>query len=57
MDRIRPAHDHLARVAQTLGQAAARAASRPDAPPPSTGPQEGEVVDAEFTDSDERRAG
>ena len=57
MERIRPAHDNLARAAQTLGQAAARGAGRPGAPPSSAGPQEGEVVDAEFTDTDERKAG
>jgi len=57
MDRIRRAHDHLTRVAATLAQAAARPAGEPrTGAPPGSGPQEGEVVDAEFTDTDERKA-
>jgi molecular chaperone DnaK len=56
MDRIRRAHENLTRVAQTLGQAASREArGGPQAGgAPSGAPRDGEVVDAEFTDTDER---
>jgi molecular chaperone DnaK len=58
MDRIRRAHENLTRVAQTLSQAASRGPGAGGARPGE--PREGEVVDAEFTDSDEhdqRKAG
>ncbi len=60
MDRIRRAHENLTRVAQTLSQVAYRearsgAGGGPQAgAAPSGGPRDGEVVDAEFTDTDER---
>jgi molecular chaperone DnaK len=59
IERIRRAHDNLTPVAQTLAQAA-QAASRqarggPGGAPPPGGPPEGDVVDAEFTDTDEQR--
>jgi molecular chaperone DnaK len=60
-ERIRRAHDNLTRAAQTLAQAMSRDA-RPGGGEPTGGgaspgaaPSEGEVVDAEFEDSDERR--
>jgi molecular chaperone DnaK len=57
MDPIRRAHDDLTRVAQTLTQAVHRPAPGGQAgAPPAGGPQDGEVVDAEFTDTDERKA-
>jgi molecular chaperone DnaK len=55
MDRIRPAHENLTRVSQVLAQAARREA--PGGAPPGGRPPEGDVVDAEFTDTDERKAG
>ncbi len=54
MDRIRRAHESLTRVAQSLSQAAShgpRAGAGAAAPQE---PREGEVVDAEFTDVDDR---
>ena len=63
MDRIRPAHENLTRIAQTLSQAAHREArggpaGGPQAggAPSGAGAQEGDIVDAEFTDTDERKA-
>jgi molecular chaperone DnaK len=56
MDRIRRAHDSLTRVAQTLGQAAQRPSPGGRTGPAAGEPQDGEVVDAEFTDTDERKA-
>jgi len=58
MERIRRAHDGLMRVAQVLAQAMSR---EPRAGGPTGGaasggaPPEGDVVDAEFEDTDERR--
>ena len=58
MDRIRRAYENLTRVAQTLTQAASRQARSgtggPQGGQPSGRPSDGEVVDAEFTDTDER---
>jgi molecular chaperone DnaK len=60
-ERIRRAHDNLTRAAQTLAQAMSRDAGagggEPTAggPRPGAAPSEGEVVDAEFEDTDERR--
>ena len=57
MDRIRPAHENLTRIAQTLGQAAHREArGGPAGGPRAGGAPEGDIVDAEFTDTDERKA-
>jgi molecular chaperone DnaK len=63
MDRIRPAHENLTRIAQTLSQAARREAGggpsggpQAGGAPSAGGAQEGEIVDAEFTDTDERKA-
>jgi molecular chaperone DnaK len=63
IERVRRAQDALTRAAQTLAQAASRGAARPGGATagPRTGgrpgPQDGEVVDAEFEDTDERKAG
>jgi molecular chaperone DnaK len=58
MDRIRRAHDNLTRVAQTLAQAVQRQPrGGPATGTPPGGAQQGDVVDAEFTDTDERKAG
>ena len=58
IERVRRAQDALTRAAQMLAQAAARGAGRPGA---SSGgraaPADGDVVDAEFEDTDERKAG
>ena len=62
MDRIRRAHDNLTRIAQTLSQAVQREARAGAGRGPHTGgapsgsPQDAEVVDAEFTDTNERKA-
>jgi molecular chaperone DnaK len=56
MDRIRRAHDNLTRIAQTLAQAVQRQPRGPATGAPG-GAQQGDVVDAEFTDTDERKAG
>jgi molecular chaperone DnaK len=61
--RIRRAQDTLTRAGQVLAQAAARGGARPDAAPGDRpgdrpgAPHEGEIVDAEFEDTDERKAG
>jgi molecular chaperone DnaK len=61
IERIRRAHDNLTRVAQTLAQAMHRDAraggGEPTAGGPSQGgaPPGGDVVDAEFEDTDEQR--
>jgi molecular chaperone DnaK len=58
IERVRRAQDALTRAAQTVAQAASRGARRPGATAGGrSGPQEGEVVDAEFEDTDERKAG
>jgi molecular chaperone DnaK len=58
IERVRRAQNALTRAAQTLAQAASRGAGRPGA---SSGgraaPADGDVVDAEFEDTDERKAG
>jgi molecular chaperone DnaK len=62
MDRIRRAHDNLTRIAQTLSQAVQREVRAGAGGGPQTGgapsgsPQDAEVVDAEFTDTNERKA-
>jgi hypothetical protein len=53
MDRIRRAYENLKRVAQMLSQAASRGAGARAGGAPPAEPREGEVVDAEFTDTDE----
>jgi molecular chaperone DnaK len=60
VERIRRAQEGLTRAARTLAEATYRQ-SRGDGgagpqTPPSGGPAEGEVVDAEFEDTDERKA-
>jgi molecular chaperone DnaK len=58
MDRIRRAQENLTRVSQTLAQAAYRDAKAGQAPGqqgPAGSPQ-GDVVDAEFEDTDQRKA-
>jgi molecular chaperone DnaK len=61
-DRMRRAQENLTRVAQTLAGAAQRqGGGGPGGPGPSAGPTEGaprdgDVVDAEFEDVDERKA-
>jgi len=57
MDRIRRAYDNLTRMAQTLAQAGQRQPRGGPATGAPGGPQQGDVVDAEFTDTDERKAG
>jgi molecular chaperone DnaK len=58
IERVRRAQNALTRAAQTLAQAASRGAGRPGA---SSGgraaPADGDVVDAEVEDTDERKAG
>jgi molecular chaperone DnaK len=55
IERIRRAQENLTRVARTLAEAMARA---PQGAGPQAGgqPAEGDVVDAEFEDTDERKA-
>src|SRR5262249_18618527 len=63
VERIRRAQETLTRATQMLAEAAHRqatsgpggAGSDPRTPPP--GPQGGDVVDAEFEDTDDRKAG
>jgi molecular chaperone DnaK len=62
-DRMRRAVDNLTRVSRTITEAAYRQASGGGAGSPGAGagtgpagPREGEVVDAEFDDADERKA-
>jgi molecular chaperone DnaK len=55
--RMRRAQGALQQASQTLAQAAYRGARTAGAPPPPGEPREGEVVDAEFEDRDERKAG
>jgi len=61
VERIRRAQESLTRASQSLTQAMyreARSGTTGGGPQqPSGGPKEGEVVDAEFTDADERKAG
>jgi molecular chaperone DnaK len=60
MERLRRAQESLMRAAQTLTQAASRGAAAgagAGRPPGSSGSQDGDVVDADFEDTDERKAG
>jgi molecular chaperone DnaK len=62
IERVRRAHEELTRASQTVAQAAARGGGRRGAPAAgrtggAPGPEDGEVVDAEFEDTDERKAG
>ena len=57
VERIRRAQDALTRASQTLAQAMQRQApTGAGGGPQAGGPREGEVVDAEFEDTDERKA-
>ncbi|HEX9821612.1 MAG TPA: molecular chaperone DnaK, partial [Methylomirabilota bacterium] len=64
IERLRRAQESLMRAAQTLTQAASRGAAAgagagrpPGSSGPQSGPHDGDVVDAEFEDTDERKAG
>src|SRR5690242_3058045 len=57
IERIRRVQDDLSRAARTLAEAASRPAPPGGSPPSSGGPQAGDVVDAGFKRSEERRVG
>jgi len=56
VERIRRSHENLTRVARSLAEAASRPpADAGGGPPPSGGPKEGDVVDAEFVEDTSSR--
>ena len=58
IERMRRAQESLSRASQSLAQAASRGprAEAGEGGRPPGAPQEGDVIDAEFTDADERKA-